>query len=416
MPLEKFRQLTQAFDPIYRPVADRSQGPGASYVPEVHENFRKQLEKQLLLNDRTKLLLAGQPGCGKTTLLLRMAHEFRREGRLVAFMDLEDLTAVQDLGSAEMHLAAVAELLSEASKAGISLPQSTLAGCRRLLETVDGTTSEEPQALSRQLSRFLLKLREVPELRTSFRSQFDQQHLMELLSVLLTDLEPHRPIVVLDGLDKLAPEPARESFLRQQKKPMVDLPGAAILTIPLSLVYEPAFNALSERYNNADNAVLPAVRLYDFNFDTRERTRSKRGFDVLRQVIEARTSPIDPGLILPDAIEKAILGSGGNLRELARLIQASIIKAAVRESEFIEQLHIDEALVDQRESFRRAYQPRFLPVLKKVRDESQLDNTDDIGKLLLYGLWAMEYRNGSAWYCLRKPVEQLIEHLERTRS
>jgi hypothetical protein len=54
-------------------------------------------------------------------------------------------------------------------------------------------------------------------------------------------------------------------------------------------------------------------------------------------------------------------------------------------------------------------------VLKQVRDEFLLDNTNDIGKLLLYGLWVMEYRNGMVWYCLPKPVENLLQHLERTR-
>lgn len=400
-PLEKFRQLTRAFEPC-------GQGPEDSYVPTVHEDFRRQLEKQLLLNEHTKLLLAGQPGCGKTTLLLHMAHELRCEGRLVALIGLETLTAVQDLGSAEIHMAAVAELLSQAGKTGISLPQSTLAGCRRLLEAASGSTAEEPQALSRQLSRFLLKLRDLPELRQSFRSQLDQQEMLHLLSTLLTDLKPHHPIIILDGLDKLAPEPAREALLRKQTRPMVDLPGATILTIPLSLVYEPAFNVLGEWYNNSDNAVLPAVGLYDFNCDTRKRTLSQRGFGVLRQVIEARTSPIEPGLILPDAAEKAILGSGGNLRELVRLIQSSIIKAAVRESEFIELVDMEQVLIDQRESFRRASQPRFLPVLRKIRDEAQLNDTGNIGRLLLHGLWALEYRDDSAWHCLRMPVEQML--------
>jgi len=416
IPIEKFRRLTQVFDPISRPAPERNVGAGVPYVQEVHEDFRKQFEAQLLLNDRVKLLLAGQPGCGKTTMLLHLTLQMRAEGRLVAFVDLEVVTAVHDLGSAEMYIAASAELLREVGRRGLSLPQGTVQRCKQWVESLaEGSSiSPEPIALADQFTRLLSAARESPDLRRMLREVLKQgQDPAELLSTLLDNLESYRPVVLLDGLDKLPPEQARDFFLDQKKKPMAELPGAAILTIPLSMVYEPTFNVLSERYNNAGNSVLPAVRLYDFNSKERTRSRLQSGFDMLMHVIERRVEGIDRGLILPDAIERAIEGSGGNIRELGRLIQSSIVKAVVRQGSFVERVDIESAIVDQRESFRRAYQPRFLPVLKKVQSQMQLDNADDVGKLLLYGLWVMEYRNGMAWYCLPVPVEQLLQQLER---
>jgi hypothetical protein len=173
---------------------------------------------------------------------------------------------------------------------------------------------------------------------------------------------------------------------------------------------------LGERYNNADNAVLPAVRLWEFDLDNRRLVRSERGFEVLRRVIAARIGGPSAELLLEPTVDRAIACSAGNIRELARLIQASIVKAAVRDAEFVELVDVEAAIVDQRESFRRALQPRFLPVLKKVAEEHELDNTDDVGKLLLYGLWVIEYRNGFAWYTLPEPVKQLLDHLARKRS
>src|SRR5262245_55281446 len=125
----KFRALTRVFDPIYRPVLSVREGTDPSYVPEAHEDFRKQLEASLRLNDHAKLLLAGQPGCGKTTLLLSVANQLKASGRIVAFVDLETQTAVQDLGSPEMHLAATLELLRSTATAGCSLPEATLDAC-----------------------------------------------------------------------------------------------------------------------------------------------------------------------------------------------------------------------------------------------------------------------------------------------
>jgi hypothetical protein len=53
---------------------------------------------------------------------------------------------------------------------------------------------------------------------------------------------------------------------------------------------------------------------------------------------------------------------------------------------YIEEQDVSAAIADQRESYRRAYQPRFLPALRRVRAECALDNSDDVGKLLLHGL------------------------------
>lgn len=414
-PRSKFRALTRVFDPIYRPYLDADDGPGSSYVPEAHEQYREELEAALDLNDNAKLLLAGQPGCGKTTLLLSIAHRLRREGRLVAFVDLEAQTAVQDLGSLEMYLAAKAELLTEAKKAGISPSVDTLDVLRAALERLLGNpVARDLDSIAGALRRILSTVRESKLLRDEMRRQIKEggNEPIDLLAQLLDDLAEHRPVLLLDGLDKLPPVQARDSFLGDEKKPMVEAPGAAILTIPISLIYEPTFNVLSERYNNAGSAVLPAVRLYDLDTATNTRRRSEEGVRIMRRIVEARVDAIDPKIVMPEATERAIVGSGGNIRELARLLQSSVVKAHVRRGTFIEEQDVVAAIADQRESFRRAYDPRFLPVLEKVRRDYRLEGPGDITKQLLYGLWVMEYRNGIAWYCLPDPVEQLLRQME----
>ena len=101
------------------------------------------------------------------------------------------------------------------------------------------------------------------------------------------------------------------------------------------------------------------------------------------------------------------------MRELARLLQASVVKAHVREASFLDEEHVSAAIADRRESFRRALSPEFRPVLEKVQKEHKLEGPGEVTRLLLYGLWVMEYRNGEAWYSLPNPVEQLLESLER---
>ena len=416
---DKFRELTRVFDPIYQPREDAADGPGTSYVAETHGEYRRQLEGILDLNDNAKLLVAGQPGCGKTTLLLNVAEVLRKQGRIVAFVDLEAQTAVQDLDSVEMHMAALSELLSEAHKNGVTLPRDTLSTCREWLSPlqpearIDAAVPSILAALKRQLSL----VRDNSSLRTEMRdiAQREKEREDELfmfLSRALGDLADHRPVVILDGLDKVPPERARPTFLGQKTKPMAEAPAASVITIPLSIVYEPRFNVLSERYNNSDTAVLPAVRLWDFDAEGKTKSRSEKGVDILRKIVSRRVDPIDPNLVMPDAVERAIIGSGGNIRDLARLMQSAVVKAFVRRGDFVETMDVEAAIADRRESFRRAFDPKFLPLLQRVRAESRLDDSSDVAKQLLYGLWVMEYRNGSAWYSLPEPVEQLLRHME----
>ena len=417
----KFRELTRVFDPIYRPYHDAGDGPGSSYVPEAHEDYRTQLELTLDLNDNAKLLVAGQPGCGKSTLLQSVAQSLRGAGRIAALVDLEAQTAVQDLGSVEMHIASLAALLLEAKAAAAPLSASTLTACRAWLAQHQGDVAPDapPEALASAFHRQLGAVQESKALRDELRDRVKRgtsEDPQQLLARLLDDLAPLRPVVILDGLDKLPPTQARDTFLDDKKKPMAELPGAAILTVPLSIVYEPTFNVLGERYNNAGSAVLPAVRPWELDAATRTRAPSARGIAVLRRIVAARVDPVDPRIVLPEAVDRAVVGSGGNIRELARLMQASVIKAAFRGGELIEPQDIEAAIADQRESFRRGFEARFLDVLRAVRDRFELDGPGEVIKLLLYGLWVTEYRNGHVWYNLPVPVEQLLEHLERTRK
>jgi hypothetical protein len=319
-----------------------------------------------------------------------------------------------------MHIAAAAEMLLEANAMGVQIPPATLKTCAAWLRPTLGESLEaEPEVIARALRRLLASGRESITLRDELRrivKEGANSDPAELVTTILESLLHLRPVVILDGLDKLSPETARVTFLDDKKGPMIGAPGAAILTVPLTIVYEAEFSRLAERYLNADAAVLPAVRLWNLDSESSKLVRSEKGREVLRKIVNARIAPIDPLILMPDAVDRAIEGSGGNIREMARLIQASLVKTLLRRGDVVEKQDIEAALADRRETFRRGYDARFYAILKKVDDEHALDDTSELSKTLLYALWVTEYRNGIAWYILPEPVAQLLRHIERRKQ
>lgn len=409
------------FDPLFRDDGAGTGALGAFFVREAHADFRAQLMASLSLNDQAKLLVAGQPGCGKTTLLLTVLDDLRADGRVAAFVDLESDTSVQDLALTEIHIAACVELIRQISARGLPIHDPTLQRGIDWLALVGSQSAQPtPSGVADAFASILRAARDNAALRRVVRESSGQEGVPDpglMLQGLLGDLsshEPsHRPVVIFDGLDKLPPARAREVFLGAKIKPMASMPGTTILTIPLSMVYEPDYAILTEQYHNADSAVLPAVRAFELD-EQRNVRESREGRGVLGKIVRTRVSSIDAALVDEDAIDRAIESTCGNIRELARLIQASIVKATVQQASQIKRHHVEAAIEDQRETFRRAYQPKFLPVLQRIRDVHELDNVDDVARMLLYGLWAMELRNGQAWYLLPGPVQMLLRQLERS--
>src|SRR5260221_528662 len=126
--LARFRAVVQALDAT-APV-------GAFYVQEARKEYREALLRQLELRPAAKLLVAGQKGGGKSTLLQKLAEELReRLHRLVVFQDLVSLVPIEDPTSLEVNLAALAGLFEEAGQR-TTMPAEALEACRSWLQEV----------------------------------------------------------------------------------------------------------------------------------------------------------------------------------------------------------------------------------------------------------------------------------------
>src|SRR5262249_21340339 len=160
------------------------------------------------------------------TLLLRIAAELREAKRLAALVDLEVTTSVQDLGLAELHIAVTAEVLREATRVGLPLPDAT----RQILQDWISPLSNlpagsDPPALADAMNGILASARDSVDLRRELRALVrEARDPYRVLTATLEAFADYQPVIILDGLDKMPPELARGFFIGNAQKPMADAP------------------------------------------------------------------------------------------------------------------------------------------------------------------------------------------------
>ena len=112
-------------------------------------------------------------------------------------------------------------------------------------------------------------------------------------------------------------------------------------------------------------------------------------------------------LIEPSALEEAISYSGGVFRELARIIRTGIGRARRRNVAKIEKSDIEWATTEIRNEYRRILDREDIKLLKKVKNDNQLEYTDQLRSLLQI-LAVLEYRDEENWCDVHPVLRKLL--------
>ncbi len=361
-----------------------------------------------------KWLVTGHKGIGKTTELRYLLSKFR-ETHLSVLIDAAEELNLGSLETLDLLLLVGKRILEES--AAYSRSDETKRIVRDLLvflvstkavreDLLSNTDAESEFLLLTVLRDFVLRVggKSSDEERTSVRSQLGSfypalvEKLNQLLRGIRTDVTPRTPVIVIDGLDRLAPEIAKNLFLQEAMLRQFDC--MAIYTIPLSLRSSEDFQQLRHLFDSQEAALLNYAPF------TRDGQPYEPGRTTLREMILKR---IDPALINAAALERLIELSGGIPRELFYLARDACTFALLDEAACISLEHIHRAAQQYCNALNRMLTTDDRKELCQIYHD-HLVCSSTRRNLLTYISALLEYEDGDSGnnWCNAHPVLHLL--------
>lgn len=209
-------------------------------------------------------------------------------------------------------------------------------------------------------------------------------------------------VIVIDGLERMPRRMLEEGcdtherlFLRRCNE-WCDLGAHTIMTVPVSVLYSPAFDTLNQRVGGATRGV-PMVKLRDIGEPERD---DHPGIDAMLDILRARC--LAAGMTLEKAFDRdAALHlarmSGGHPRNLLisvceaiNLIDELPVKLAVAQ----------KATTNMANSLARSVPEEKWAALESFLEPSRERPTDDVHRDMLLYLYLFEYMNGEPWFAI----------------
>ena len=359
-----------------------------------------------------KFFFSGHRGCGKSTELLHLLgnEEIQKKYWPINFTIREE-TDIIDIDFRDVLLAIGGRLFREYRKKGGELPD-------QLLKELDGWKGKVEKKISTildgRLSNFELgasidaffanaglKMKLEPATRVELRQivETDITGLIAIINHIAAAIysKEHRiPLILIDDLDKPDLEKARAIF-HDRREIMMQPNCAIVYTVSSALFYSKEFDAIRDQA-----LFLPNINLHP----TREPgNQLSEGYQTMERFISLR---MDLGLIEPSALEQAVTYSGGVFRELARIIRTAIGRARRRNAERVELVDIEWAATEIRNEYRRILDREDLKLLKRVRDNKNLEYSERLRPLLQL-LALLEYRDEENWCDIHPVLRKLLD-------
>jgi hypothetical protein len=448
MLLEPAARLDDVYQTLFTQPLINPKQFDAFYRQDVNAVRGRDQVRWLALNPRRsfggaycKCFLMGHSGVGKSTEMTRLAREVAGNYQMIRF------SAVMDLDSAgfrpfDVLLAMMIRLAEETARpvgdggAGKEPPKSLIEAIYGWFATERATTTRATQTgvgaaagLKPSPVSWAALLGLFAEVKGEIKYTADRKteiteyrlhaiaSLIDLLNRLLDESNQQLResagrewLFVGEDFDKPGiPPDLTESLFLNYANIFSDLRTHLIFSIPIHLGY-------SER---AAQLLLPQVCIPDTPVFDRDHKPHMAGRRALRVVLAAR---IVPALFAEDQMERLIIASGGNLRDLFEMVVTASDNAALRDQEKIAAEDATAAIQAKRSEYVRRlgtspYDPQPLTYDEKVKrllaiyhNEPGCDVPDPALHSLLRARAVQEF-NGERWFGVHPlVVDTLVAH------
>ena len=319
-------------------------------------------------------------------ILLMIGYRLIKDNETLKNKFLTKLEEIEDVNEGIKTIETINETSSNTdtkAKASISLKASLLSLFK---SGIDFESAYKIQDEDRKRVRQLFKIR--------------KSDLIELINYIIKQYKiefknDKKLIIVIDDLEKKSG--IDDIFINSENLYFLkSIDIIKIITMPIYLKRE---NFLAD----------VDVREFSLALKNRKKNKKEESYTLLNKVIDKRLEKKE--LITKEAKDMAVEFSGGNLRQLIRLINSAALEAITYEASKITAHEIKKAIDDIKRELSALAMPR-LKFLEYIRDKHILDIEDEKHYQLLKestknGL-VFAYFNGITWYDINPIVESII--------
>ena len=406
-PLRKENYDAMFFDTHEVRTGDKYVNP-ISFLKQRYKKARKPLHT----------LLIGHPGSGKSTEMQTYVRAMRSSGFFVVDISVRDWLDLNSASYTDALIMIMIELIENADKEGLCIRDEVIDDIKTYWKKITTKTSESGKNFNDKLEAgfniFFTSLKGTIRVgkvtREKIQTIIDPEigEFIQLMRHISGNIEdelraqgrPHIPIIVVDDLDKLISERAKDLFFMHGST-IAMMPFHVIYTFPINLTYSSEFELT---HNYFERERLPIIKLRDWN--AREGySFFSQGKDAIRKIVGKRA---EEGLIETEALELMIEKTGGFLRDLFIVIKEAALRANYRGSEHIEIEDARAALKMLRGEISRMIYGEHYEILKAIYNgEKGVIKKREVMQYILYSRAILEY-NGDRWCDLHPLIEDFM--------
>ncbi|NMF83455.1 AAA family ATPase [Nodosilinea sp. P-1105] len=371
----------------------------------------------------TTILFTGHRGCGKSTELKRIQHQWEQDYRVI-YLEADEETDINDADYTDLYLIVIKKVEYELRRLGHKVDPRLLANIEDWFKEVikedersvessislesEVTLGPEAPFLAKLLVKLLAQIKGSDNRKTTIRQtlQRDISRLKADLNLLLNDAYkkvkgqyPKGFLIIFDNLDRVPPAVSDYLFFDYGTQ-LKELHCTLIYTVPISALYSP--KGLLNTFGSPH--IVPMVNIYRLERDRCDLDYYETGLAAIADVIEQRVN-IEAVFETRHHLLDLTKASGGHIRQLMQLMRIACQTASTRSHDKIVEEDVTYAVKQIQFDFERFIPQEHYPVLAQVCLSKNITK-DDIGQLMMFNLSVLEYNGNTRWNYPNPVVKQ----------
>ena len=363
------------------------------YIDDFCKTSVKEITTTVKISEQfKKMLLIGHRGCGKSTILNKVAEELRDKYYVVSFSASDELN-MMDVETVDILLAAYLQLLKSLDKNWLTNLLEKDSTIKNFIDFLRKPLKLEASIKDIELfNAIAFKFKVENESRAEMRNGLYGQikELLDNIGKVCKEIEKEKGkaiLIIIDDLDKLETNFAEKIFFENQL--LLTMPEVKVIyTFPLDTYYCDDYIRISDRY---DDQFIPLVNLKN-KYDI----KNTNSVTSLHKLINRR---INTNLVKAEALDYLIDNSGGLLRDIVKFMRDACKLAIVDEKEIIDLDTAQQVISKYSNDYYRVFDTaKYKTAIEEIAATKEKDGNENLIYFLRH-LFALEYRQDKQlWY------------------